>query len=188
MRRKKYFFCFVIFLMGLNLSAKGKEIIKAEHPVEYILDLSEIGNFRFQNNTLYGDAGKSTRQVCLNFTKFIRRNKPKAGDTVRVTGILISPIDIDNLILGVIDDSVSADYWLNLSKDGISTSEQRKIPDFVVSEIKAGEPYELNMTFPIKHDMKLRLSVQLAYGEQNGKPCKMQVLRLNDSYFGIESE
>lgn len=177
----QFFFCFALCL---NLSAKQKEIINVEHPMEYILDLSEIGDFKFLNNDLYGDSKKSKRQVCLNFTKFVRRNKPQIGDTVRITGILTSPIDIDRLIVGIVDDSVSADYWMNLTKEGTSVSEQRKAPDTTVSNIKAGQPFNLDITFTIKQKMRLRFAIQLAYGEQNGKPCKMKVSRLCDSYFG----
>lgn len=180
-------FIFVFIAARINLYGKSKEISTVEHPIEYILDLAEIGNFKFQNNSFYGDSGKSTRQICLNFTKFIRRNKPRVGDTVRITGVLISPIDIDNLIVGIVDDSVSADYWLNLSKDGLTDAAQRKISDTSVSNIKAGVPYNLDVTFKVKHKMGLRFTVQLAYGEQNGKPCKMQVQRLSKSYFGFEN-
>lgn len=188
MKTKKLILIGLFFLTCLNLNAKQnekkKEIIEAVHPMEYVLDLADVGDFKFLNNSWYGDAKQSTRQICLNFTKFVRRNKPQVGDTIRITGILISPIDIDTLIVGIVDDSVSADYWLNLGKDGFSINDQRKQPDFTVSNIKAGEPYNLDVTIPVKHKMKLRLTVQLAYGEQNGKPCKMQVQRLCDSFYG----
>lgn len=183
---KKIIILFLIFLVCSNVHAKKKKFITAEHPIKYVLDLSEVGNFKFENNTIYGDLGETTRQICLNFTKFIRLNKPEIGDTVRITGILISPIDIDNLIIGLVDDSVSANYWLNLSKDGSSVKEQRNFPDFSVSNIKKGKPFYLDVSLPIKHRMKLRFTIQLAYGEQNGKPCKMKIQRLCNSYYGID--
>lgn len=184
MNRKKVVVTFLFLCFCINIFAKQNECIYAEHPMEYILDLADIGDFKFQNNSLYGDKRESTRQICLNFTKFIRRNKPQIGDSVRVTGVLISPIDIDQLIVGIVDDSVSADYWLNLSKDGNSVVEQRKNPNVTVSNIKAGVAYNLDVSFKVKHKMKLRFTIQLAYGEQNGKPCKMKVFRLCDSYYG----
>lgn len=184
MKIKRLITLLFIFILCLNLYAKQKEKTTVEHPMEYILDLSEIGDFKFLYNDFYGDAKKSKRQVCLNFTKFVRRNKPQIGDTVRITGVLTSPIDIDKLIVGIVDDSVSADYWMNLAKDGSSVSEQRKTPDTAISNIKAGEPYNLDVKFTIKQKMRLRFAVQLAYGEQNGKPCKMKVKRLCESYFG----
>lgn len=182
---KKIIIIFLIFLICLDANAKKKKFTTAEHPIEYILDLSDVGNFKFEDNTFYGDKGETTRQICLNFTKFIRLNKPEIGDTIRITGILISPIDIDNLIVGLVDDSISANYWLNLSKDGSSVKEQRNFADFSVSNIKAKKPFYLDVSLPIKHKMKLRFTVQLAYGEQNGKPCKMKVQRLCNSYYGI---
>ena len=90
------------------------------HPMEYTLDLADGGltEFKFVDNSQYGTKGVSTRQdnTPPDWSGLVKPNKPKKGDTVRVTGKLTFDMDIDNLYVNLVDNSAAANYWLRLSK------------------------------------------------------------------------
>ena len=62
---------------------KDAEVPAPEHPMTYVLDLADTGDsVTFVDNTQYGESGKSTRQAKPSWTKLVKQNKVKAGDTV----------------------------------------------------------------------------------------------------------
>ncbi|MCF0242984.1 MAG: hypothetical protein HUK25_10120 [Treponema sp.] len=149
-----------------------------EHPMTYILDLADTGTeVVFTDNTQYGEKGVSTRQAIPAWTSLVKPNKPQAGDTIIVKGKIISPVTLDKVMIGVIDDSPAANYWTNLhdSSNG----------NVYLEGIEAGVPYEIDMTFPIVTGMKGACKLQLAYGEQNGGVTKWAIERVCESDIGM---
>ncbi len=143
------------------------------HPMTYTLDLADGGDTVVNNdNSQYGEKGKSTRQAVHDLTPIVKPNKPQAGDTVVLKGKFTTPFDIDSLLINLIDDSAAANYWTTLSDEVILT------------DVKAGTPVELDLTFPINKKMIGNFKVQFAYGEQNGDPTTFAVERVCDSDIG----
>ena len=151
-----------------------------EHPMTYTLDLADSGSpetISFADNSQYGDKGISTRQVVVDFTKVVKINKPQVGDKVTITGKIVSPVDLDKVLIGLIDDSPAANYWTVLSKSGDDEN-------VYLEGIKANEPYEINYTFDVKVKMSGAFKVQLAYGEQNGGTTAFKVERVGPTDIG----
>ncbi|MCQ2597464.1 MAG: hypothetical protein MJ181_06390 [Treponema sp.] len=163
-----------------NGGAKASGAAAPEHPMTYYLDLADAGSeIAFQDNSQYGEKGVSTRQGLPNWTSLVKANKVKAGDKVVVTGIITSPIDIDSLMVGVIDDSPAANYWTNLHAEIEG--------GYTLTGITANEPYEVNLEFDIAADMKGNCKAQMAYGEQNGTPVSFKVERVRESDVGLSA-
>jgi len=159
-------------------AAKSASAPAPEHPMTYVLDLADTGSeIVFSDNTQYGEKGRSTRQAIPNWTNLVKSNKIQAGDTVIVRGIITSPVDIDCVMIGIVDDSPAANYWTNLHEEIEG--------GYSLDGITAGVPYEINMEFPIVNDMKANCKLQLAYGEQNGGCTTFTVERACESDIGM---
>lgn len=148
------------------------------HPMTYVLDLADTGDeVVFTDNTQYGEKGVSTRQAIPGWTNLVKNNKMKAGDTVVVKGKITSPISIDQVMCGFIDDSPAANYWTNLHEEAEG--------GIYLEGIEAGVPYDIDLTFTIARDMKGACKLQLAYGEQNGGLCNWAIERVCESDIGM---
>ncbi|MCR4578769.1 MAG: hypothetical protein K5681_00325 [Treponema sp.] len=152
------------------------------HPMEYTLDLADGGltEVKFADNSQYGTKGVSTRQdnTPPDWSALVKPNKPKAGDTVRVTGKLTFDMDIDNLYVNLVDNSPAANYWLRLSKGESAEG------DTIIKDIKAGVPVDVDITFTLTADVKAKCIFNMAYGEQNGKLTTCKVERVGKSFVG----
>ena len=152
------------------------------HPMEYTLDLADGGTteFKFVDNSQYGTKGRSTRQDNNppDWSSLVKPNKPKAGDTVHVTGKLTFDMDIDHLYVNLVDNSPAANYWTRV------TEQKDEKDELSIDNIKAGVPVDVDITFTIKTDVKSKLIFNMAYGEQNGGLTNCKVERVTKSFVG----
>lgn len=152
------------------------------HPMEYTLDLADGGltEFKFVDNSQYGTKGVSTRQdnTPPDWSGLVKPNKPKKGDTVRVTGKLTFDMDIDNLYVNLVDNSPAANYWLRLSKGESAEG------DTIIKDVKAGVPVDVDIVFTLTADVKAKCIFNMAYGEQNGGLTTCKVERVGKSFVG----
>jgi len=103
------------------------------HPRSYVVDLADSteGTTVELAFNQYGPNYQSTPN--LKFTKFIKADKPQAGDTVVINYKFTCDIDLPVLLLGLVDGSAKANYWTNLLNPSV----------FVIAEdVKAGEVIE----------------------------------------------
>ncbi|MCF0241283.1 MAG: hypothetical protein HUK25_01510 [Treponema sp.] len=160
---------------GSTGGAKKAPAAGYEHPMTYTLDLADAGaEIAFSDNTQYGEKGKSTRQVVVNLSSVVKPNKVQAGDTVIITGKITPTADLDKVMMGIVDDSAAANYWTALYTGD----------EVYLTDLKAGQQYEINQSFPITNGMKTNFKVQFAYGEQNGGVSKFAVERVCESDIG----
>ena len=103
------------------------------HPRDYTIDMAEsttgtsIKVVKNPYDTNY------QCDLAMDFTKFVRKDKPQAGDTVVINYKFTADKDLPVLLLGLVDGSPKANYWTNLLDPSV----------FVLAEnIKAGEVYE----------------------------------------------
>lgn len=100
------------------------------HPRAYVVDLADSteGRTVALNYNEYGPNYQSSPN--LKFTKFIKADKPQAGDTVTIHWSFTSDKDLPVILLGLVDGSPKANYWTNLLDPSV----------FVLAEdVKAGE-------------------------------------------------
>ncbi|MCQ2572810.1 MAG: hypothetical protein MJ182_02815 [Treponema sp.] len=159
--------------------AKKDGGVKApEHPMTYVLDLADTGDsITFVDNTQYGESGKSTRQAKPAWSKLLKPNKVKNGDTVRIVGRITSDKDLDSVMVGIADDSSAVNYWLNLYDP--DESEQ------YFTDIKAGVPFDVDMEFPVVANMVQNFILNLGYGEQNDGFATFTFERVCESDIGM---
>ena len=120
------------------------------HPREYTLDLSESKSGT-DIPVVYNEYGPNFQSSpALDFTKNIRKDKPKAGDTVHVYYKFSVDKDIPMARISLIDPTVN--YWLELSPDEA----------IMIEGIKAGEIYEgvqdIVLTQNVSGEMKVYIS------------------------------
>lgn len=118
-----------------NSSAKKSEgtTPAVPHPRTYVVDLADSteGKKVALAFNQYGPNYQSTPN--LSFTSFIKADKPQAGDTVILNYKFTSDIDLPVILLGLVDGSAKANYWLNLLDPSV----------FVLAEdVKAGQVIE----------------------------------------------
>lgn len=118
---------------GGSSKAAKETVPGVPHPRTYVVDLAdstEGKNVELAYNQ-YGPNYQSTPN--LDFTKFIKTNKPQAGDTIIVNYKFTVDKDLPVILIGLVDGSAKANYWLNLLD-----------PSTVVlaEDIKAGEVVE----------------------------------------------
>ena len=157
---------------------KDAEVPAPEHPMTYVLDLADTGDsVTFVDNTQYGESGKSTRQAKPSWTKLVKQNKVKAGDTVRIVGRVTSSIDIDSCMVGIADDSAAVNYWLNhYNPDDM---------EYTWDNIKAGVPFDVDLEYPVVADMVSEFKLNLGYGEQNNGFATFTFERVMESDIGM---
>ncbi|MCQ2596711.1 MAG: hypothetical protein MJ181_02595 [Treponema sp.] len=155
-------------VLGLSLMSCGSTGGAAKapkagypHPMTYTLDIASAtkdGVIYMDDNSQYGTPGQSTRQT--SYTKktswysIVKPNKPQKGDTVHLVGRLTSEIDIDSLMVSIVDNSSS---WTVLNEG-----------QNFVEGIKAGVPFDIDLTLNIVNKAGGECMLVLAYGEQNG--------------------
>ncbi len=146
---------------GSDKSAKAKA--GYPHPMTYTLDIASAtkdGVIKMDDNSQYGDKGKTTRQTSYtqktSWYSIVKPNKPQKGDKVHLVGRLTSAIDIDNLYVSLVDNSSN---WTVLN-DG----------ENIISDIKAGVPFDIDMELNIVNKVAGECMLVLGYGEQNGTP------------------
>ncbi|MCQ2585404.1 MAG: hypothetical protein MJ185_07430 [Treponema sp.] len=131
------------------------------HPMTYTLDIASAtkdGVIVMQDNSQYGTPGQTTRQTSYtqktSWYSIVKPNKPQKGDTVHLVGRLTSEIDIDNLYISLVDNASS---WTVLNEG-----------ENIVSDIKAGVPFDIDLELNIVNKVGGECMLVLGYGEQNG--------------------
>jgi len=147
---------------GADKSAKAKA--GYPHPMTYTLDIASAtkdGVIKMDDNSQYGTPKQTTRQtsytVKTSWYSIVKPNKPQKGDSVHLVGRLTSAIDIDNLYVSLVDNSGN---WTVLN-DG----------ENIVSDIKAGVPFDIDLTLNLVNKVSGECMLVLGYGEQNGAPA-----------------
>lgn len=111
------------------------------HPREYTLDLSD-SNTGATINVVYNQYGPNYQSApAIDYTKRIRKDKPKADDTIHVYYKFSTDIDIPAVRISLIAPTVN--YWLELAADSAIN----------VYDIKAGEIYECDSDIVLEKDV-----------------------------------
>ena len=168
-----------MILASCASSGKADSGVKMpEHPMTYVLDLADTGDsLTFVDNSQYGEKGKSTRQAKPSWTKLVKQNKVKAGDTVKIVGRFTSDVDLDSVLIGICDDSAAVNYWLNLYNPDDN--------EFFLENIKAGVPYDFEVEYPVVANMVQEFKLNLGYGEQNNGFATWTFERVCESDIGM---
>ena len=158
---------------------KTKKSKKEEAPVaasHYILDVVDACTELKIVPNQYGEAKKTDFQANADWTPLIKTNKPKKGDVVDVYFKLTSPIDIDVLTMALVDTSAAASYWTVLQEE----------KEWTLSGIKANVPVEGHFQGVLKNPCRGNLTMQFAYGSQNGKGVTFKFERVKQSVTGAK--
>ncbi len=131
--------------------SKGDAGFNPVHPREYTLDLSD-SKTGTSIDVVFNEYGPNYQsQFPADFTKNVRKDKPKAGDTVHVYYKLSTNIDVGAMRISLIDPTVN--YWLELAPDAA----------IILTDIKAGEIYEGNQDIVLTADMKGEFKVYFCW-------------------------
>lgn len=155
-------------------SKKQEEKTSVAAPSHYILDVYDACKELKIVPNEYGEAGKTDFQGMADWTPLVKSNKPKKGDTVDVYVKFTSPIDIDVLTMGLVDNSPAASYWTVL----------QEVKEWTLTDIKANVPVEAHFQAVLKNPCRGKLTMQFAYGKQNGKEAVFKFGRVKESVTG----
>ncbi|MCQ2575822.1 MAG: hypothetical protein MJ162_03690 [Treponema sp.] len=125
------------------------------HPREYTIDLAESTTGTTINipfNT-YGPNYQS--DPACNFTNFIKKDKPQAGDVIHMYWKFSSNIDIPLVKISLIDPTVN--YWLELAQDDFA----------VILDVKAGEIYEGSKDITLVNSVKGEFKAYITYDNED---------------------
>ena len=145
-----------VALSGLmSCASKGAAPAGLPHPRSYSLDLadgSSVGTGTTGSSKLVFNQYGPNFQEEIDFTSFVKYNKPLAGDTIDVTLKGVSDKDINQLVINVVDTSAAYSYWgvLNANADS-----------FFIEGITAGQPFEATFSMPLEKDMKGNFKIVL---------------------------
>lgn len=150
---------------------------KAEEPVEpsyYILDVVDACTELKIVPNQYAEAKKTDFQANADWTSLVKTKLPKKGDIIDVYFKLTSPIDIDVLTMGLVDTSPAASYWTVLQEE----------KEWTLTDIKANVPVEAHFQGVLKNPCRGKLTMQFAYGKQNGRDALFKFERVKESVTG----
>lgn len=137
-----------VALSGLmSCASKGAAPAGLPHPRSYTIDVADgtskslgsVGTAKLVFNQ-YGP----NFQEEIDFTSFVKFNKPLAGDTIDVSIKGVSDKDIEILNVNIVDTSAAYSYWGKLTGDD----------GYPIEGVKAGEPFEATFSFALASDMK----------------------------------
>ncbi|MCQ2592613.1 MAG: hypothetical protein MJ188_07490 [Treponema sp.] len=142
-----------------NDSAANGAATASVHPRTYHIDLAdaEDGSSVAIVYNQYGPNYQSSPN--LQFGKYVKTDKPKAGDTVILHYKGTVDKDIPVLLLGLVDDSAAANYWTNLLDSCVVIAEN----------LKAGDTFEGECTFTLIADVKQKFGAYIQYDSDDTK-------------------
>jgi hypothetical protein len=116
-----------------------------------------MSSIKLQPNK-YDSEGKETdnptsQQIVIGIRSLLDKELLIKGDKLTLKYKISSPYDISNVKANLIDNSIMADYWLELSTD---KKDQLLAPNYTTGEIYEGE-----LTFNITESMKRGTAIQL---------------------------
>ncbi|MBR4826228.1 MAG: hypothetical protein IKZ86_15655 [Spirochaetaceae bacterium] len=156
---------------------KGKKAAApAAEPSYYVLDVVDACTEIKIVPNQYAEAGKTDFQAVADWTPLVKTNKPKKGDVIDVYLKIISPIDIDSLMMNIVDTSAAASYWTVLQEE----------KDWTLTDIKANVPKEAHFQGVLKNPMRGNLGIQLAYGKANKTGTTVKFERVKQSVTGAK--
>ena len=145
-----------VALSGL-MSCASKEAKPAglPHPRSYTIDVADgksdsLGTSDGTVKLVFNQYGPNYQET-VDFTPFVKFNKPLAGDTIDVSIKGVSDKDIEILNVNVVDTSAAYSYW------GVLTGTDGQ----PIEGVKAGEPFEATFSFPLTSDMKGNFKIVL---------------------------
>jgi len=138
-----------------STGAKKDDGYVSVHPREYVLDLAESKSGT-EIPVVFNQYGPNYQSnPALDFTKNIRKDKPQAGDTIKVSYKFSTNIDIPKVRISLIDPTVN--YWLELAADDAIELEG----------IKAGDIVEGSKDIVLANDVKGEFKVYIAYDNED---------------------
>lgn len=152
-----------VALSGLmSCASKAAAPAGLPHPRSYSLDLADgasKGTGAAGSSKLVFNQYGPNFQEEIDFTSFVKFNKPLAGDTIDVTLKGVSDNDVALLYVNVVDTSAAYSYWgvLNANADS-----------YFIENIVAGQPFEATFSMPLEKDMKGNFKIVLRSEESNG--------------------
>jgi len=141
-------------LCGLFVSCAstgGSASTGSVHPREYTLDLAESATGTTTSVVKNPYDTNHQSDPALDFTKFIRKDKPQAGDTIHINYKFSADNDISIVRFCLIDPTVN--YWLELAPESYVD----------ITDVKAGEVYEGVQDAILEQDVKGEFKVYIQY-------------------------
>lgn len=146
----------ILFALIFASCASNNRNVKDEngkiiHPRTYIIDPFDGAKevmFKFNEHEL-------NYQASIDMWKFLKYDKPQAGDTIILKGQFISNIDLHNVVLYLADTSPAANYWSILTTDNY------------LMDIKSYEKYGIELKTVLDVGTKGNLSIIMAYDGNN---------------------
>ena len=124
------------------------------HPREYHIDLADAedgANVALVYNQ-YGPNYQSTPN--LQFGKFVKTDKPKAGDTVYIHYKFTCDTELPVLAIGLVDDSAAANYWRNLLDPSVVE---------LAKDIVPGQVYEGTLEYVLSANVSSKFGAYIQY-------------------------
>lgn len=165
-----------IFAAPKKKAKDKKKAAAAAEPTYYVLDVYDACTELKIVPNQYAEVGKTDFQEVANWTPIIKTNKPKKGDIIDVYFKLISPIDIDSLLMNLVDNSANASYWTVLQEER----------DWTLTDIKANVPVEGHFRGVLKNPCRGNLVLQFAYGKANKTGTTFKFERVKESVTGAK--
>ena len=102
----------------------------------------------------------SNYQNVSEITPAFKDDLPIVGDTVTVTWTAVANNDVDVIYGRLIDNSAAANWWKELCPDFNDKLEENYV---IARDIKAGEPFHVEITFPIQEAPIAQVSLCMWY-------------------------
>ncbi|MCQ2593115.1 MAG: hypothetical protein MJ188_10080 [Treponema sp.] len=143
------------FMSCASTSGSKSSAPTSVHPREYTIDLAEsaTGTTIHVVKNQYDVNHQS--DPAMDFTKFVRKDKPQAGDTVHMYYKFSADHDISIARFSLIDPTVN--YWLELAADGAMEFEN----------IVAGEIYEGSYDIVLQNSVSGEFKVYISYNNKD---------------------
>jgi hypothetical protein len=151
-----------VMLSGCASSAKKTEAEgpAVPHPRSYVLDPADGATTLALPFNSYGPNYQGT----IDMWKYLKKDKPQAGDTMQLRGKVTSDVDIPCLVFYLTDTSPAANYWTNLCGDSY------------ILDMKAGVAYDINVDVVLDVSTKGGLVMTFAYdGNDHGQETYAKV-------------
>lgn len=168
-----------VALCSLMVSCASKEAVVESaveepaaivHPRSYTFDMIDSGDSIQVPKNEYGP----NYQYYGHLWKLAKKDRPLKNDTVIFHIKGVSDTDLPALQAEVVDSSATAGYWKILT----SSADQSKV---IAENIKAGEPFEAELTYILAEDSVAAFDLVIFYDEVVGKSAKITFERVVES-------
>lgn len=140
------------------------------HPRSYVLDLAD-SKTGTTVSLAYNEWGPNYQSnPNMDFTDFVKMDKPQAGDTITINYKFKVDKDLNVLLLGLVDGSAKANYWLNLLDPSCLV---------LAENVKAGEVIEGSKEVVLANSVLGYLQAYIQYDSED--TVKMGYEKVNTS-------